>query len=396
VRPMRSPTTSANVVHVAVGESRVGSRWTRPPALDVLLALGLAALVQLEIWGSDVTVPKALAVPVGLLMTLPLAWRRRVPLAVVAVVMGALAVQSVLDSSEQPPQTPFLALVVAVYSVAAYTDRKPALIGGGISLVVILLSEPGDFIVAGPLYTGVWLAGRLYRDRQRLAAALQSRTVALEREQEETARLAIAEERARIARELHDVVAHSVSVMVVQAGAERLALGPGQDSTRETLVSIEKTGRQALGEMRRLLGMLRRDDEELALAPLPSLDHLDSLVAHVREAGLPVELHVEGTRQTLPAGVDISAYRIVQEALTNALRHAGPARARVVVRYGDAEVEVEVADDGHGPQEANGGGHGLVGMRERVTLYGGELQACLREGGGYAVRARLPFDRARA
>jgi signal transduction histidine kinase len=380
---------------VAVGESWVGSRWTRPPALDALLALGLAALVQLEIWGSDVTVPKALAVPVGLLMTLPLASRRRVPLAVVAVVMGALAVQSVLDSSEQPPQTPFLALVAAVYSVAAYSDRTPALIGGGISLVVILLSEPDDFIVAGPLYTGVWLAGRLYRDRQRLAAALQSRTVALELEQEETARLAIAEERARIARELHDVVAHSVSVMVVQAGAERLALGPGQDSTRETLVSIEKTGRQALGEMRRLLGMLRRDDEELALAPLPSLDHLDSLVAHVRDAGLPVELHVEGTRQTLPAGVDISAYRIVQEALTNALRHAGPARARVVVRYGDGEVEVEVADDGHGPQEANGGGHGLVGMRERVTLYGGELQAGLREGGGYAVRARLPFDRAR-
>ena len=194
------------------------------------------------------------------------------------------------------------------------------------------------------------------------------------------------------------MVAHSVSVMVVQAGAERLALGPEQESTRETLVAIEKTGRQALGEMRRLLGMLRREDEELALAPLPSLDHLDSLVAHVREAGLPVELRVEGARRTLPAGVDISAYRIVQEALTNALRHAGPARARVVVRYGDAEVEVEVVDDGRGPQEQepNGSGHGLVGMRERVTLYGGELKTGVREGGGYAVRARLPFDRARA
>jgi signal transduction histidine kinase len=374
---------------------RLRPLW-RSPALDALLALALAVLVQLEIWGSDVTVPKALAVPVGLLMTLPLAWRRRAPLAVVAVVMGALAAQSHHDSSEQPPQTPFLALVVAVYSVAAYSERTNALIGGAFSLAVILLSEPDDFIVAGPLYTGVWLAGRLYRDRQRLAAALESRAVALEREQEETARLAIAEERARIARELHDVVAHSVSVMVVQAGAERLALRPGQDSTRETLLSIEKTGRQALGEMRRLLGMLRKEDEELALAPLPSLDHLDSLVAHVREAGLPVELHVEGARQTLPAGVDISAFRIVQEALTNALRHAGPARARVVVRYGDGEVEVEVADDGRGPQEANGSGHGLVGMRERVTLYGGELETGLREGGGYAVRARLPFDRARA
>jgi signal transduction histidine kinase len=310
--------------------------------------------------------------------------------------MGALAAESLLDSSEQPPQTPFLALLIAVYSVAAYSERTRALTGGAISLAVIFLSEPGDFIVAGPLYTGVWLAGRLFRDRQRLAAALQSRTAELEREQEETARLAIAEERARIARELHDVVAHSVSVMVVQAGAERLALGPGEESARETLVSIEKTGRQALSEMRRLLGMLRKEDEELALAPMPSLNHLDSLVSHVRQAGLPVELHVEGTRRTLPAGVDISAYRIVQEALTNALRHAGPARARVVVRYGEAEVEVEVTDDGRGPHDANGSGHGLVGMRERVALYGGELNAGLGEGGGYAVRARLPFDRARA
>jgi signal transduction histidine kinase len=373
---------------------RLPSQWRRSRALDALLALGLTGLVQLEIWGSDVTVPKALAVPVGLLMTLPLAWRRQAPLAVVAVVMGALAAQSLLDQSELPPQTPFLALLIAVYSVAAYTDRMQALIGGAVSLAVILLSEPDDFIVAGPLYTGVWLAGRLYRDRERLATALQSRTAALEREQEETARLAIAEERARIARELHDVVAHSVSVIVVQAGAERLALGPGQESTRETLASIEKTGRQALGEMRRLLGMLRKEDEELALAPLPSLDYLDSLVAHVRKAGLPVELRVEGARQTLPAGVDISAYRIVQEALTNALRHAGPASARVVVRYGEGAVEVEVVDDGRGPHAVNGSGHGLVGMRERVALYGGELKTGLREGGGYAVRARLPFDRA--
>ena len=388
---MRAWATSANVVHM-MRAPRLGSQWSGPPALDALLALALTTLVQLEIWGSDVTVPKALAVPVGLLMTLPLAWRRRAPLAVVAVVMGALAAESFLDSSEQPAQTPFLALVVAVYSVAAYSERIGASIGGAISLAVILLSEPGDFIVAGPLYAGVWLAGRLYRDRQRLAAALASRTAALEREQEETARLAIAEERARIARELHDGVAHSVSVMVVQAGAERLSLTGEQESTRETLRSIEQTGRQALAEMRRLLGMLRKEEKELALAPQPSLDHLDSLVAHVREAGLPVELRVEGARQTVPAGVDISAYRIVQEALTNALRHAGPARARVLVRYGDGEVELEVADDGRGP-EGNGGGHGLVGMRERVALYGGELKTGRRDGGGgYTVRARLPFD----
>jgi len=283
-------------------------------------------------------------------------------------------------------------MVIAVYSVAAYCDRPRALIGGGLSLAVILISEPEDFIVAGPLYSGVWLAGRLFRDRQQLAAALEERTAALEREQQETARLAIAEERARIARELHDVVAHSVSVMVVQAGAERLALGPGGDSTRETLAAIEKTGRQALGEMRRLLGMLREEDEDLALAPLPSLDHLDSLVAHVRQAGLPVELRFEGTRRPVPSGVDISAYRIVQEALTNAMRHAGPARARVVVRYGERQIELEVADDGSGSHAANGTGHGLVGMRERVALYGGELEIGPRPDGGFTVRATIPFE----
>ena len=385
---------SATVVHM-VKVPLLTSARRRPFPLDALLALALAALVLLEIWGTDVTVPATLAVPIGLLMTLPLAWRRRAPLGVVVVVMGAMTVQTLLDSSEQPPQTPFLALVIVVYSLAAYSDRSTAVIGGVISLAAILLSEPEDFIVAVPLYTGVWLAGRLFRDRQRLAAALEARTRALEREQEETARLAIAEERTRIARELHDVVAHSVSVIVVQAGAERLALGPGRGSTHETLVSIEKTGRQALAEMRRLLGVLRREDEEIALAPVPSLEHLESLVAHVRAAGLPVELRLEGTPRRIPAGVDISAYRIVQEALTNAMRHAGPAQARVVVRYGEREVEIEVADDGHGPSTENGGGHGLVGMRERIALYGGALETGPREGGGYAVRATLPFDRAR-
>jgi signal transduction histidine kinase len=181
--------------------------------------------------------------------------------------------------------------------------------------------------------------------------------------------------------------------MVVQAGAERLALGEDQRSTRETLLAIEQTGRQALAEMRRLLDMLRTEDDELALAPEPSLDHLDSLLAHVREAGLPVALRVEGERAPLPAGVDISAYRIVQEALTNALRHAGPTRALVLVRYGEADVEVEVADDGRGTSDGDRAGHGLVGMRERVALYGGELTTGKGDAGGYVVRARLPFDR---
>jgi signal transduction histidine kinase len=367
-----------------------------PPVRDVLLASALAVLVQLEIWGSDVTVPKALAVPVGLLVTVPLAWRRSAPLAVVAVVMGAETAQAVLDSSPQPPQTTLLPLLVALWSVAAYAGRRGALVGCGVSLAAMLIAVPDDVIVIGPLFIGVWLAGRLFQNRQQLAAALQSRTAALEREQVETARLAIAEERARIARELHDVVAHSVSVMVVQAGAERLSLREGQDSTREVLLSIEKTGRQALAEMRRLLGMLRKEDDEIGLAPQPSVAHLEALAAHVREAGLPVELQIEGEPVPLPPGVDISAYRIVQEALTNALRHAGPARARVLVRYGTGEVELEVTDDGRGAEIIDEDGHGLVGIQERVALFGGELSTGGADGGGYVVRARLPFESGRA
>jgi signal transduction histidine kinase len=371
--------------------------WARssPTVGDALLALGLALFVQVEIWFSDVTVPKGLAVPVGLLTTLPLAWRRRAPLAVTVVVMSAWTVQSLLDDSTQPPQSALLAFLLALFSVAAHGERRRALAGGGVSLAALLASAPSDAPVLAPLFVGVWLAGQLLHERQRLAAALRDRASALAREQEETARLAIAEERARIARELHDVVAHSVSVMVVQAGAERLALSEEQHSTRETLLAIEKTGRQALAEMRRLLDMLRNEDDELALAPEPSIDHLDSLLAHVREAGLPVELRVEGERAPLPAGVDISAYRIVQEALTNALRHAGPARARVLVRYGETDVEVEVADDGHGTRDGDQTGHGLVGMRERVALYGGDLTTGEGDAGGYSVRARLPFDRAK-
>jgi signal transduction histidine kinase len=234
------------------------------------------------------------------------------------------------------------------------------------------------------------------RSRQQLAADLAARTVELEHEREETAKLAVAEERARIARELHDVVAHNVSVMVVQAGAERKALGDERPETAEVLETIEQTGRAAMAEMRRLLGMLRRSDDELALAPQPTLERVDDLVAQVRDAGMPVELRVEGEPRPLPAGVDLSAYRIVQEALTNALKHAGPARARVTVRYGREELDIEIADDGtaRAPANGDGAGHGLVGMRERVLLFGGDLDAGHGRSGGYTVRARLPLGRA--
>jgi signal transduction histidine kinase len=294
---------------------------------------------------------------------------------------------------------------VPLYSVAAHCELRAALSGAVLGLVAVglaTLAEDNDSIgeflsnysLIAVVYVGMpWLAGRALRSRRLRAEALEDRAEALQRESEERARAAVAEERLRIARELHDVVGHSLGVIVVQAGAERATLAAEQEATRDTLVTIEQTGREALSEMRRLLDLMRRDDEEVALAPQPSLAHLEALVEKVRAAGLPVELSLEGEEVPLPAGVDLSAYRIVQEALTNALKHAGPARARVTVRYADDGLELEIVDSGPGAAKAaDGGGHGLVGMGERVALYGGTLRTGTRPGGGYAVSVRLPFE----
>jgi signal transduction histidine kinase len=203
---------------------------------------------------------------------------------------------------------------------------------------------------------------------------------------------AIADERARIARELHDVVAHAISVIVLQARGGRRMLGEHPEETRSALDAIERAGEQALGEMRRLLGMLRDTDERMALAPQPGLGRLEELAAEVGTAGLPVDVRVEGEPVDLPPGVDVSAYRIVQEALTNSLKHAGPARATVVVRYIPDALEVEVMDDGRGNGAGVGSGHGLAGIRERVGAYGGDLEAGAHPEGGFRVRARLKLS----
>ena len=238
------------------------------------------------------------------------------------------------------------------------------------------------FIVVGPFLAGVVI--RIRRERERL----------LVQERDERARAAVAEERTRIARELHDVVAHAMGVIVLQARGARHALDAPDDAPDDALGAIdaiESTAGGALAEMRRLLGVLREDGEEIALAPQPSLVHLDDLAAKLTEAGLPVDVTVDGDRRELPPGVDLSAYRIVQEALTNALKHAGPARAHVHLRYRPDHVEVEVLDDGKGDANGNGSGHGLLGMQERVSVFGGELETGPRDGGGFAVRARLPL-----
>ena len=371
----------------------------RRQILDVGLPLALTAGALIEVATSDDIGPAPIVALFVLGTTVPLIWRRRAPLLVLVVVMGSLAIADSTHNIADELSAPFFGVLLAVYASGAYTSRRDGRIAAGIIAVIVLLMAVsigedivGDTVFIGGIIFAVWGAATLVRSRQELATALAGRTVELEHEREEKAKLAVADERARIARELHDVVAHNISIMVVQAGAERRAIGTERPETTEVLSTIEETGRAAMAEMRRLLGMLRRSDDELTLAPQPSLAHLDDLVDQVREAGLPVDLRIEGQPRPVAPGIDLSAYRIVQEALTNALKHAGPARARVTVRYGENELDIEIADDGAGsPDEAPAGGHGLVGMRERVALFGGEMAAGERRGGGYAVRARLPL-----
>jgi signal transduction histidine kinase len=375
----------------------------RPAAVDGALAAVLALVGQVEIWTSDLTDdPRVVGAAAALVATLALAWRRRAPLASAVVALGTMALFSASWSSSG--LWAVLVVMVSSYSVATHCDLRDASLGAALALAVGALATLqednenlgqflGNFVFVAGFMVGLpWAAGRALRSRRLQSIALEERAVALQREGEERARAAVAEERLRIARELHDVVGHALGVIVVQAGAERATLERDQESTRETLVTIEGAGREALSEMRRLVEMMRRDDEQVALAPQPSLTHLEALLENVRAAGLPVDLYVEGEPTGLPPGVDLSAYRIVQEALTNALKHAGPARARVTVSYAPDQVGLEIADDGSGAGTADHYGHGLLGMRERVALHGGSLRSGARPDGGYAVSVRLPLD----
>ena len=362
-----------------------------PGHLDAAVALLVAAFLVEEVLHSDVSGPAPLLAALAIAIAAPLAWRRRAPVAVAAAVAaGWVALRAAVEPGQEP-QTPLLALLLAAYSAGAHASGRAAVAGVALTWAGIAATELGDLMVLGPVFTGTWFAGRLVRSREHDAQRLRELSEALERERVEEARIAAAEERARIARELHDVVAHSMSTIVLQAGAERVNLPESQSKTRDTLRSIERTGREALAEMRRLVGVLRAD--EAALTPQPSLTRLDELVERVRRAGLAVEVRTEGDAIELAPGLDISAYRIVQEALTNTLKHAGDARASVTLGYRPDSLEIEVSDDGSGGTP-NGGGHGLVGLRERVAVFGGTLEAGARQGGGFRVRARFPLDRA--
>ena len=320
----------------------------------------------------------------------PLVWRRRAPiiaLAVTAVAAVAYPLAGYIDGL-----TAF-ALAVAAYTAAAHRDRGLVLtvalpIALAAALIILLVNSdprgPLELTVSLVFLVGMpFLFGRIAFNRRRR----------LERDLERAARDAVTAERTRISRELHDVVAHAMGVMVVQAGAARVIIDRDAAGAAAAMQRIEDTGRTGLVEMRRLVVILEADEEAAALGPQPGLDHLDELLGTMRETGLAVEAKVEGTPRHVPPGVDLTAYRVVQESLTNALKHAGPARARVVLRFDHHALEVEVVDDGMGPPPAGDHqpGRGLIGMRERVALFGGSLHTGPRPGGGFAVRARIPL-----
>jgi signal transduction histidine kinase len=379
----------------------VTKRLPKGESLDRVVAAGIVVVGQIELWiGNVVPGPRGLAVPYLFVMAGCVAVRRRWPLGAGSVALLATALM-ILDAKPSQSVAVGVAWMCALYGIAVWTDTRGFVTGLGVlalSNVISYFSAPPRHFHNNVLFTVVpaiamYLVRRAVRDRQLRAETLAARAELLEREHEVRANQAVAEERARIARELHDLVAHNVSVMVVQAGAERHALPAGQDSTREALTSIEQAGRQALAEARRLLGMLRRNGEHEGLEPQPSVDQIDVLVEQIQRAGLPVKLVIEGEPAPLPAGVDLCAYRIVQEGLTNALKHAGPAHAEVLLRYEPRGLDIEVVDDGQGLASANGdgSGHGLIGMRERVALYGGSLETGPRDGGGFEIRAHLPL-----
>ncbi len=326
--------------------------------------------------------------------------RRRYPFAGPAAYWLLAAGISFVDAQLLPFMQSFFVIgMAAAFLLGNVRDPLQSLIGLPVVLgctVIVVYNIPGSTtseLVFVPLEFGIsWLAGYALRERSAQAEAAEVRATQAEREREAAARIAVAEERTRIARELHDVVAHAVSVMVLQVGAVRHQLPPALKEDKDALGRVEQAGRTALAEMRRLLGAMRRDGDDLELAPHPGVDRLDSLVEDVSRAGLPVRLHVDGDPFPLPRSIDLSAYRIVQEGLTNALKHAHASNASVTFHYTPEELQIEVRDDGEGRSTGDGLGHGLVGIRERVKIYGGEMTAGAAPEGGFVLGARLPIE----
>jgi signal transduction histidine kinase len=345
--------------------------------------------------------PEIVIIPLTLVVAGLLLVRRRLGIAAPMVSLALFAASSLPARAWVPSSGGAYLLILLTSATIGYMTATRAAAAAGLVLIELFPAgavsrQPdrswGTLLWVLITLTVAWFVGITLRRPFERARLAEERALQLERDREHAAQLAVSDERQRIARELHDVIAHSVSVMTVQAGAVRRLLRPEQEREREALLSVEATGRQALTEMRRLVGLLKEDTVMPMYAPQPSMKTLDVLVGTVREAGLPVELTVEGERRELAPGVDLAAYRVVQEALTNALKYAGPARAWVSVNWGGDELEVQVENDGQADDNGDSGsGHGLVGMQERISVVGGTFESGPRPGGGYVVKARIPI-----
>jgi signal transduction histidine kinase len=382
-----------------------------PQVVDAFIAFGLTGLALLTIAGGarDLGSYDPLSLVLLVTTTLPLIVRRRWPMAVFIVTFGATMAHAALAREALNSTLGFL---IALYTVGEYESRRRSALAALVAAVsvgiLISIRAPLPAALSGLVQTelsilATWVLGTWARDRRRQIETAEMRAARLEQEREERDRRAVAEERERIARELHDVVTHHVSVIVIQAGAAERALDRRPADARAAIEAIDQTARQALADMRRMLGILGRatpgavpaEGGDRDLAPMPGLDRLGELIDHVRAAGMPVELSVAGERRPLDPGIELSAYRIVQEALTNALRHAPGGRARVAVGYRPASLDIQVDDDGGtvvpgAPAPTAGSGRGLIGMRERVSVFGGAFEAAPTER-GFRVTARLPL-----
>jgi signal transduction histidine kinase len=399
--------------------SRVGY-LAREYWFELLIAvMAIAGMLELVVGRDTPGAPTTslwVSVPAIAILVLPLFARRRFPFAAPAAYWLIAAALTYVD----PLLIPFVGSLGVVGLATAFLlgnlrDSRQAGIGFAIvlgSMVFVVDAIPGaqtasDYVFIPLRFVAAWIAGYALRERaeqaeaaemratlaERDREAAEMRATLAEREREAAAKIAVAEERARIARELHDIVAHAVSVMVLQIGAVRHKLSDDLAEDRDALRGVEQAGRTALAEMRHLLAAMRPDGDGVELGPQPGLDRLDALLDDVGRAGLPVRLHVEGEAFSLPRALDLSAYRIVQEGLTNSLKHARASHADVTLRYRPDELEVEVLDDGTGSARTDGLGHGLVGIRERVTIYGGEMSVGSPPRGGFVLNARLPLDR---
>jgi signal transduction histidine kinase len=377
-------------------------RWSALwDARDWILCAVVTAVMLVEVvtWNGR---NLATAIPFGLMMTLPLAVRRWQPIP--AYVVSLVGIEGLIRTMpfhegfgfDNDSATLSVTYFVMIFSLGAHTRGREVWVS---SLLILLTMvsfyvdesegfDGGDLTFVMFFVGGPWVAGLTIRLRGELAASHRL----LQEQQEEQTRRAIAEERATIARELHDVVAHAISVTVLQSRGARRMLGHDDEQVRRALDAIEHTNTQALGDMRRLLAVLRDTEGDAATTPQPSLARLDDLVADVRESGLDVELVEVGEERDVPPGVDLSAYRIIQEALTNVLKHASADHATIRLDYGVDELTLSVRDDGIGSSSSNGGGHGLVGIRERVAVVGGEIETGPAPGGGFEVNARLPYS----